>query len=60
MEAHLLLQYFNTVLEVLDNAVTQNNKISMNTGEEEAKLLFAENMHVYLESSIASIFVKSV
>ena len=56
-ETHTLPQYFNTVLQVLDNAIRQENKININTREEEAKLLLAENMITYLQNP-ADIFLK--
>lgn len=49
--------YFNMVLRVLDNAISQENKININTEEEEAKL-FVENVTVYLENTIDSTFQK--
>lgn len=37
-----------------------DKKVSINTGKEEAKLLSAENMKVYLEKSTASITLYKV
>ena len=50
----LLPLLFNTILEVLDTVIRQENELNViQIGKEEAKLsLFADNMIVYIENPV--------